>query len=41
MAPKLHDSQVQELAEWAVDVQRGHDEVRSCSLALAEEEAAG
>ena len=42
MAPKVGESEVQELADWAVDVQREHvDEVRSCSLTLAEEEAAG
>jgi hypothetical protein len=41
MARKLGEADVVELADWAVDVQRGHVEgVRESCLALAESEAA-
>ena len=42
MAGKLDAADVRELADWAVDVQRGHVEaVRKASLSLAEAEAVG
>ena len=42
MATTVGDAEVEELAGWAVEVQRRHfDEVRTAGLALAEDEARG